>query len=103
MKPPVAHSNTEVHLRLIANSIASLYDGQVDSLGTVTLTANATETVVNDPRVTPASVIFLSPLSSAAASEPVYVSSKEKGSFTLSHSSSTEVRSYDFVMFTGVR
>jgi hypothetical protein len=78
--------------RQVAAVVNRLNQGKLSCTGTVTLTPNQTTTVVSDARAGAASVVLLTPLTASAAAEVaaggLYVSTRSKGAFTLTHGSS---------------
>jgi hypothetical protein len=76
-------------IRQIASAVNSLRDGKVNSRGEVTLRASQTTTVVVDTKVGGDSAIVLSPMTANAAGAiaTTYVSTVDKGTFTLTHAS----------------
>jgi hypothetical protein len=71
--------------RDIVTTVNSILTGKLNNSDTVTLKANAGETVVKDSRVTSSSVILMTPLSASATGASAYVSSRTNGSFTIAH------------------
>ena len=75
--------------REVAFVVNNLLEGKINSTGTVTLTASATSTVVSDRRVGANSLIFFMPQTANASSEMasggMYVSSRGKQTFTITH------------------
>lgn len=77
-----------------ANSIwaSQVHIGKLQCTGTVTLTANATSTTVADVRAGAFSFVGLTPLTANAASAQaagnVYVSTRAKQQFTITHPNS---------------
>lgn len=73
--------------REISSAVNLLIDGKNNAKGTFTLTASASTTVVTDVRVGEDSVILWSPMTNNAATElsHLYISSRGKNTFTLTH------------------
>jgi hypothetical protein len=91
-----------IHLWNLTDAINSLIDGRSNATGTVTLTANATTTVVEDNKFQSDMIPVLSPMTAnaAAALGTTYVSARTKGSFTLTHANAaTTDRSFGYVRF----
>jgi len=89
-----------IHLWNLTDAINLLQDGRSNAVGTVTLTANTTTTVVTDNKFESSMVVLLSPLTAnaAAAIATTYVSARTKGSFTLTHANNAQVdRSFAYV------
>lgn len=88
---PVTFTKPEEHRRRLADVANSLRDGKINSVGDVTLTQSATSTVVTDLRVGPNSYIDFMPVTANAATEKasgsMYVSSRGKQTFTITHQS----------------
>jgi hypothetical protein len=87
-------------ISLVVNNILA---GKLNSTGTVTLTANAATTVVADDRAGYESVILFMPKTTAAASEhaggTMYVSSRGKQTFTVTHANTASAtRSFDYII-----
>jgi len=85
-----------------AETINALIDGKLNVTGTVTLTANAASTVVSDNKFESAMVPVFTPMTAnaAAAIATTYVSSRDKGSFTLTHANNAQTdRSFAYVRF----
>lgn len=82
-------------------SIRALYEA-IQQLqpktGTVTLTTSSTTTTVSDPRVGTDSVVLLQATNNNAASDNVWVSSKDYGEFVISHASDASTRTFDYVV-----
>ncbi len=78
----------------IARSVNALADGHNDAFAEVTLTANATSTVVDNPRINESAHIHFTPLTANAAAEygagAMYVSARQQGSFTISHANNAQ-------------
>ena len=72
---------------LLAETVNNILKGRSNNAGTFTLTANVTTTVVEDNSFESSMVPLWSPTTAnaAAAVTNVYVSARDKGSFTLTH------------------
>lgn len=94
VRAPVTWRDAAEHRRLIADAVNLTLDGHTNAVGTVTLTEAAGTTVVNDDRAGVDSVIVFMPLTATAAAEVatgnMYVSSRGKGTFTISHTNGEE-------------
>tara|TARA_R100001082_G_C4365746_1_gene161846 strand:- start:994 stop:1323 length:330 start_codon:yes stop_codon:yes gene_type:complete len=98
---PVSMPDHAQHLRLIANAVNNTLDGKINSTGNITLTASATSTTLTDKRIGLNSVIVLVPTNanSNSAKANLYVSAKDDGSATLTHSSSSNTdQTFDYVV-----
>lgn len=84
---PLAHSQRDVY-----EIVNSLRDGKVNSTGSVTLTASSATTTVSDLRAGQDSVILFMPTTAnaAAAIGGLYVSSRGKQTFTLTHANNAQ-------------
>ena len=73
--------------RAVAEIVNNIMDGKTNNTGTVTLRSGATTTTLTDARISPESVIIMTPMTLNAAKEfgTCYVSARAKGSATLSH------------------
>jgi len=86
------------YIRKIAESINQILDGRVNSSGTVTLTASAATTVVNDRRVGRDSIILLMPLTANASAEQgagmIYIGTGDidplNNQFTINHANNAQ-------------
>lgn len=90
---PTFEQDEQRHRRRLATWASAINSGNLQCVGTVTLTASATTTTVTDSRVSPGCFIGLSPLTSDAAGAlgTTYVSTTTNGSFTLTHSNAASV------------
>lgn len=95
----ISLQESETNIKRIVQAILQLARGRSDAVGEVTLTPNATTTVV-DKDVSRAAVnvgldseIFLVPrtASAAAALTSVYISDVGNGTFTITHNSNAAV------------
>lgn len=91
--------------RETAERINGLILGRGNNKHTVTLTANAASTVVDNPAVHEGSVIHFMPTTANAAAElasgNMYVSSRGSGTFTITHNNAASIdRTFEFT-FTG--
>jgi len=77
----------ETDQRRINVVLRNTVEGKTNNTGTVTLTANATTTVVADLRVGADSVLVFMPITSNASLENMYVRSQGKQTFTITHNS----------------
>lgn len=86
----------------LSQAINELYQGRSNAIGTVTLTASATSTVVAAENCGDESAVFLSPTTANAAAEigngTIYVSSVGNGTFTLTHANNAQTdRTFGYV------
>lgn len=88
--------------REVADVVNGVLSGKLNATGSVTLTNSATSTAVTDYRVGPESVILFMPTTADAASEwgagGMYVSTRAKFTFTITHANDTTTRSFDYVV-----
>lgn len=89
--------------REISQVVNGVLDGKLNSTGTFTCTASATTTSVTDYRAGLDSVILLMPTTANAAAEmgggTIYVSTRAKQSFTVTHASNTQTdRTFDYII-----
>jgi len=88
--------------REVADVVNGVLGGKLNATGSVTLTNSATSTAVTDYRVGPESVILFMPTTADAASEwsagGMYVSTRAKFAFTITHANDTTTRSFDYVV-----
>ena len=90
----------EERVRLLQQVVNGLMDGKHNATGTVTFTANASSTVINDRRIGANSIISLHPTTESAAGEVGYwVSSVGQFTATISHASdSRSDRTFRYVI-----
>jgi hypothetical protein len=77
-----------------------LLNGQSRNRGSVTLTANAASTAVNDARFQSAQTVVLSPMTAnaAAALATTYVSARTAKQFTLTHANNAQVdKTFEYI------
>ena len=96
--PAVAEDGREI--ALIVNNIL---DGKINATGTVTLTASTASTAVTENRAGSDSVILFMPTTANAAAEQaaggMYVSSRGKQTFTITHANNTQSdRTFDYIV-----
>lgn len=92
----------ERDLTKFAFAIQQLAAGRSNAVGSVTLTANTTETVVTGVNIGADSYPFFVPLTANAAAETgagtMYISARSAGSFTIKHANNAQTdRDYGFV------
>jgi hypothetical protein len=84
--------------------LEGLLKGRTRNVGSVTLTANVTTTVVDNVLFESAQVVMLTPTTSTAATElgagGLYVSAKTSGSFTITHANNAvTTRTFDYAFW----
>ena len=89
--------------REISQVVNNILEGKLNSTGSVTLTASAATTVVNDNRSGYESVILFMPTSANAAAEQgaggMFVSSRGKQTFTITHANNSQSdRTSDYII-----
>lgn len=90
------------HRRKIALALNGVLRGQLNNLGSVTLTASSTTSAVRNPNVSAGSKIFLFPTTANAATAlaTTYKSAAEEGLITLTHASNAQTdRTFDYAVF----
>lgn len=88
-------------VREVAEVLNNTVNGKLNCTGSFTVTPNTGTTTVVDPRASKESVILFSPTTSQAATEVnhLYVSTKNNGSFVVSHrNNGTSGRDFDYVI-----
>lgn len=73
--------------RQVAEVVNNAMNGKTNNTGTITLTASATTTALNDERLGFDSVVLLSPLTANASAQSPFISSQAKGSAVITHTS----------------
>lgn len=93
------YPDLDLAIRDISQAIDTLFKGNGDNVGSVTLMLSSTTTVVTDARVGATSVITLSPTNAAGATElaNIYVSTTN-GQFTLTHTNAGTTRTFGYVI-----
>lgn len=78
--------------RRVADTVNAMLRGRSNSVGTVTLTAGATSTVVTDNRFQSQMTVILTPTTANAATAiaTTYLSSRGVGTFTLTHANTAD-------------
>lgn len=88
--------------REISEVVNGIMQGKTNNTGTVTLAvASATTTTINDERIGYDSIITFMPTTANAASEltNLYVSARNKGSATLTHSANVSAdKTYSYII-----
>lgn len=73
----------------LAQAVRQLVNGHTNAIGTFTLAASATQTIVTDPNCSAGSHPVPVPTSSSAASSGWWIKAAADGAFTVGHVSST--------------
>ena len=88
--------------RDVSDVVNNILSGKQNNTASITLTNSATSTAVTDFRVGPSSVILFMPTTADGASElaagGMFVSARAENTFTITHSSATTTRSFDYVV-----
>lgn len=89
---PVDRPDEPSFVSRLFDMLEGLLNGHTRNQGSVTLTANATTTTVDDPAFESHQTILLSPLTAnaAAAIGTTYVSARTKGQFVLTHANNAQ-------------
>lgn len=98
----IPHRGDNDKEREIISHINSIVLGNTNNTDTVTLTENASSTVVNNSRISSESYIEFMPTTANAASEKsggaMYVSAQENGQFTIAHANNAQTdRTFRYV------
>ena len=87
--------------RDVSNVVNNILAGKQNNTGSVTLATSATTTVVTSYIVGPETVLLFMPTNAAAATElaagGMYVSSRGKNTFTITHANAGTTRVFDYV------
>ncbi|MCC6779766.1 MAG: hypothetical protein IT537_24560 [Hyphomicrobiales bacterium] len=79
----------ETNLYKIVRAVRELFEGRCNAVGTLTLTASASSTVVTAPNCGAGSTVLLTPKTANAAAEigngTLYIATVANGSFTVTH------------------
>ncbi len=91
--PPLNNSNIAQQVLLLSQLLIEMLKGRDNSVGTFTLTANATETTVTDNLFSSDMVPIWMPTTATAATAMtnVRVTTRSNGSFVLTHSNTADV------------
>lgn len=75
------------HRERLASAVNALIAGKLDAVGTFTLTANDATTTVSDNKFESNQVVIWAPTTAnaAGAMTNLYLSARDRGSFTLTH------------------
>ena len=99
---PLIHTHAEEHRRLIADAANQALAGNLNNRGSFTLAAGGTTTTVTDTRAGADTVILWTPTTANAATamDKVYVSTRNKGSFIVTHDNTADVdRTFHYALF----
>lgn len=95
-----SYSDLQYWLKKLTSAVNNILNGKINSISSVTLTANTTTTTVADLRCTASSVISLMPTSSnaAAALATTYIT-VTKQSFTITHANTSSTdRTFNYAV-----
>jgi hypothetical protein len=88
--------------RVIAEVVNGIMNGKTNNTGTVSLNMSATNTVIQDRRISQDSVILFMPLNENGAAElahgHMYVSSRGRGTATITHGNHTHEMLFAYVV-----
>ena len=89
---PVSESSIPRWLYIISETVNNLIIGRANNTSTFTLASGATSTVIVDPAFESSQVPCWTPTTAAAATAmtKVYVSSRSKGTFTVTHDNTAD-------------
>lgn len=101
--PPQFLPDAKEHRRQLAQAIALVMAGKMNSTGQITLAVSATTTTVIDSRIGASTWIGLSPLTADAAGAigTTYVSAQQKGQATLTHANASSADRTFALLFIG--
>lgn len=102
-KVPVDYPDQKEWQRFTAEAINQVIDGKINTINTVTLTANATETTITDSRIGPGSVILLCPktANAAAALATTYMTTGDQTA-TVNHANNAQTdRTFCYAILGG--
>lgn len=90
---PIKHPDQQTLVYLIAETINKILGGRANNVGTVTLAAGGTSTVVMDNLFESAMAAMLVPTTAnaAVALATTYVSARDNGTFTLTHANTATI------------
>ena len=89
--PPIDHPNPQEHLRSLAEASHLLFEGKINSISTVTLTASSATSTLTDTRIGPDSFIGFMPTTANAKTEGTpYVTARGKQTATLNHANNSQ-------------
>ena len=80
----------------VRNIVIHLFN--INQGGNVTLTLSSATTTVNHSAAKANSLIFLFPTDANAAAETIHVSTKNTGSFVLTHANAGTTRTFDYLI-----
>ena len=92
MSIPITHANETEHRRKMAMQINLL----IPVVKSVTLATSSTTTTVTDEKMGKAKTVQLIPTNANAAAENIHLSTKNDGSFVLTHTSAGTTRTFDY-------
>lgn len=98
---PILPTNGTSNPRDIAMAVNAALAGRTNNGGQVALQANATSTIIQDPRIGPQSKLFFMALSAnaALAQKDLYVASVGKGEAIIHHSDNAQTdRSFNLLI-----
>ena len=100
--PPIDHPNAVEHRRQLALAIRRLFDGKLNTMGTVTLTASATSTTITNEKIGVRTIVMLFPTTANAAGEVGYYQTwpnASTGSAVINHANdSRSDRTFTYIL-----
>lgn len=100
--PPVSPEGPDINhwVTLISQAVGNALQGRINTMGAVTLDANGTTSTLTDANIDKTSKIYFTPTTQNAHDEGIpAVTTKAKGSATLTHTNTADVdKTYDYVV-----
>jgi hypothetical protein len=100
VREPIPSLFTNLDLRRVVDAVVQLIRGRTNAVGSFSLADSTTTTTVPNVLISEDSRIFLMPRTADAAAEEMYVSDVSEGEFTVTHSSDTSTRTFDYMIAT---
>ena len=91
---PVTYHNESAHRRLIADQV----NRNTPTIKSLTLNNSSATTTVTDEKMGKDKTVILTPTNANAATESIYLSTKDNGSFVLTHSVAATTRTFDYLI-----
>lgn len=88
-------------LKDLVTVLGKTQQGKLNCAGSVTLTANAASTTLNDPRIGAESVILFMPTTANAAAEAtsLYITGRDTGTCTINHANDADAdKTFDYIV-----
>lgn len=100
MREPIPSLFKNLDLRRVVDAVVQLIRGRTNAVGSFSLASSVTTTTVQNVLISVESRILLTPTTAAAAAESIYVSNVSEGEFTVTHSSDTSTRTFNYLIAT---